>query len=96
MSPRKKLLKYLCITVTILLAFCSAPTNGVTEGPISTCISENSILARTGNCKCLLGGRGGGSGRSCGFSSVLVDLVCSGVSAIDLPAGEVYDNLTCL
>ena len=86
-----------CISVTVFLVFCCSLTNGVTEEPISFCISENSTLAQVANCKCYRGGRGGRDGRSCGQSDIeLVDLVCSGVSAVDLPVGEVYGHVTCL
>lgn len=82
--------------MTVLLAFCSAPTNGVTEQNIAFCIPEASTLARTAKCVCYTGGRAARDRRSCGVSGNLVDLVCSGVSAVDLPADEVYDHLTCL
>ena len=90
-------LPYFCISVAILLAFCSTLSKGVDEVDISFCIPANSRLAQTAaNCRCLKDGRGGRDGRSCGFSGELVDLVCSGVSALDLPANEVYSHITCL
>ena len=87
-----------CISVTVFMVFCCTLTNGLTEEHISSCIRGNSTLAQTANCKCYRGGRGGRDGRSCGQSQniELVDLVCSGVSAVDLPMGEVYGNITCL
>ena len=90
-------LPYFCISVAILLAFRCTPSKGLTEEDISFCISSNSSLAQTANCQCLRGGRGGRDGRSCGQSNVeLVDLVCSGVSALDLPVNEIYSHITCL
>ena len=97
-SSRQKLVHstYFCIATTLLLAFCCSPTNGVDDDLTSFCIPENSTLAQTANCRCHRGGRGGMDGRTCGQSAELVDLVCSGVSAVDLPVGEFYDHITCL
>lgn len=87
-----------CLSVTVfIMVFCFTPTIGLEERHISVCIPENSTLARTANCKCYSGGRGGRERRSCGQSSgELIDLVCSGVSVVDLPMGEVYGQITCL
>ena len=87
-----------CISVTVFMVFCCTLTNGLTEEHISSCIRGNSTLAQTANCKCYRGGREGRDGRSCGQSVNVefIDLVCSGVSAVDLPTGEVYGNITCL
>lgn len=82
--------------MVLLLAFYCTLANGVSEEPISFCIPANSTLAQTASCKCYSGGRGGKDGRSCGFSSDLVDLVCLEVSALDLPIDEVYRHVTCL
>lgn len=87
---------YLNIATTLIVVFCFTPTTGAYVVPISHCFSENSTLARLADCTCYQGGRGGIDGRSCGQSSELVDLVCSGVSAIDFPPGEIYHNVTCL
>lgn len=97
MSFRKKVI-ILCIHVSmpILLILCSTPANGLTKVNVSSCIPASSILAETANCECFQGGRGGQDGRSCGYSTNLVDLVCSGVLILDLPPGEIYGNVTCL
>ena len=92
---------YFCITVTLLVVFCCAPpVSGIEELDISACIPGNSArsLGQTASCTCHIGGRGGAGRRTCGQSRdiELVDLVCSGVSAVDLPADEVYNNITCL
>ena len=96
MSSRQKLLAYICISMAILLVFCSTSADGLTKEEVSFCIPENSILAEMANCDCFRGGRGGQIGRSCGYSNDLVDLVCTGVSILDLPVDEIYDHITCL
>ena len=98
-SSRQKLVHstYLCITIALLLVSFCPPTEAVTEEPISACISNSSTLAVTASCKCYRGGRGGTDGRSCGQSNAeFYDLVCSGVSVVDLPAEDVYSHITCL
>ena len=91
-------LMYFRISIVLLLVFYSTSTNGITEKILLSeqCIPTNSTLAQTANCKCYSGGRGGRGGRNCGFSKNLVDLVCLGVSVVDLPTDEAYRYITCL
>ena len=89
---------YFRISIVLLLVhmFYGIPTKGVTEKILQQCIPANSTLAQTANCQCYSGGREGRDERSCGFSKNLVDLVCSGVSGVDLPTDEAYRYITCL
>ena len=89
-------LMYFRISIVLLLVVYSAPTKEVTEKILQQCIPANSTLAQTANCQCYSGGRGGRDERSCGFSKNLIDLVCSGVSGVDLPTDEAYRYITCL
>lgn len=79
-SYRQKL-KTSCISMALLLVFCSTLINGVTEVPVSSCIPTTSTLGETAlaNCRtwCFRGGRGGQDGKSCGYSTDLVDMACS-------------------